>query len=174
MTHKEYVEKYRKFRVQHDNYVRDLTSLSADAIEEKYGDLITCFGECWLNYARDQKFDFNSLYLPRNIEDAEDWYKNWYNSIRTDFNSYESIMTVWKRFDICSDDGSAWFLHIKLNGEYIIYDECGCVVLDPKDTNNELVLSYNLPEYINLVIDLMKVLDVIEMHKHGKGDGDYL
>lgn len=67
---------------------------------------------------------------------------------------------------MCSTCHTRWTLDISLNGSYMIYDEYGQVVIDTLNEHNMYMEYYKLPKCIETVMDLQKVLDVIEMNMH--------
>lgn len=165
MDYSEYVLKYEKLEQEnrelqakelefHNPYTKELRE---HPVSNKH----------WINYARDCGFSFSCLQLPR--KDVENQVE-WYNSLHSDFESYEKLLTVDKEFTICPTCGTRWTLTIRLNGDYAVHNEYGDKVIDTENDDNYYMFYFKLPKYISTVMDLMKVLDVIEMHKHGKGD----
>lgn len=157
MTFTEYKEKYQTIEQEYNSVE---PSAWRDKINSNESNLNPIADPYWINYARDQKFDFRLIHFPRKDD-------SWYDDFHNKFDMYESGITLWKDFFVAE---SRWTLDIQLDGTYLIYDSYGVIIVDPTDANNEYVITYNLPKYIGTVCDLMKVLDVIEMHKHDKGE----
>lgn len=164
MDHIEYESKYKRLEAEY-------TSLKIDKDfqeREHPANSHPVINGDWLDYARDNGFNFNCLKLPRKDD------KEWYDMVHIDFDAYEPFMDIHKEFVICPTCGTRWTLTIRLNGDYAVRNEYGDLVIDTGNKDNYYMFYFKLPKYISTVMDIMKVLDVIEMHKHGKGDVDYL
>ena len=114
----------------------------------------------WLDYARDQKFVFSGLRLPTG-EDTD-----FYESFNGDIYRLVELLTIYKDFIICPTCGTRWTLDISISGEYGVYDQCGNVILDPKDESSSDMKYYKLPKRIETVMDLQKIIDFIEINTH--------
>ena len=155
MDYSEYVLKYEKLEQEN----KELKAKGSKELREH-----PVSNESWINYARDCGFSFLCLQLPR--KDRIDQ-SGWYESVHSDFDYYEDLMTIDKEFTICPTCGTKWTLQIRLNGDYAVFDQCGTVVIDTSNPDNKYMFYYKLPKYISTVSDLQKILDVIEMCKHG-------
>lgn len=114
----------------------------------------------WLDYARDQKFIFSGLRLPSNSN------FDFYGCFGGDVQHLVSLLTIYKDFIICPTCGTRWTLDISLNGSYGVYDQCGSIIIDTSNEHNSYMEYYKLPKRIETVMDLQKVIDVIEMNMH--------
>ena len=114
----------------------------------------------WINYARDQKFNFSGLRLPSNSN------FDFYGCFGGDVQHLVSLLTIYKDFTICPTCGTRWTLDISLNGSYGVYDQCGSIIIDTLNEHNKYMEYYKLPKRIETVMDLQKVIDVIEMKMH--------
>lgn len=162
MDYSEYVLKYEK--LEQENKALKAKELAFENPYTKELREHPVSDKHWINYARDCGFSFSCLQLPRKDVESQ---IGWYNSLHNDFESYEKLMTVDKEFTICPTCGTRWTLQIQLNGDYAVFDQCGTVVIDTNNQDNKYMFYYKLPEYISTVSDLQKILDVIEMCKHG-------
>lgn len=114
----------------------------------------------WINYARDQKFNFCNLKLPH--EEDDDMFKSIFDNIN--IHELTELMTINKDFIICKNCGTRWTLDIQLNGTYEIYDECGVVITNFESDGP--LSAYGLPRRIKTVKDLMYIIDVIKCNSH--------
>ncbi len=114
----------------------------------------------WLNYARDQKFNFSGLRLQPDSD------FDFYGCLGSDVQYLVSLLTIYKDFTICPTCGTRWTLDICINGNYGVYDQCGNIIVDTSNEHNSYMEYYKLPKRIETVMDLQKVLDVIEMNMH--------
>ena len=156
MNDLDYKDKYQRLE---DEYIcltvkRDIAELESELANHPKVDMR------WLDYARDQKFVFSSLRLPT----AEN--SDFYDSFNGDIYHLVELLTIHKDFMICPTCFTRWTLDVSISGEYGVYDQCGNVVIDPTDENNHYVNYYKLPKHIETVMDLQKVIDVIEIHTH--------
>lgn len=159
MTYQELKNKYYNLENEYKQIEID-HKLFKNPFEKKLNEH-PCQDTNWIDYARDQKFNFSCLILP--CEDDTDWYK----CVHRDFEEYLKLMTIHKCFTICKNCGTRWTLDIQLDGKYIIYDQCGKKIVDfEKDESDGIASLYELPRRIRKVQDLMYVIDVIECNSH--------
>ena len=156
MNFDEYREKYQRMESEYLGLKikQDIENRESDASKHPKAN------KDWLNYARDQKFNFSGLRLPQSSDSS------FYEYLNGDVQHLVSLLTVQKEFIMCPTCGTRWTLDISLNGSYMAYDECGQVVIDTLNEHNKYMEYYKLPKYIETVMDLQKVLDVIEMNMH--------
>ena len=160
MNHTEYIAKYEKLDSEYRDlkFDRYMTMLNHPASKHP------AESDNWIDYARDNGFTFSNLKLPRKGDELL------YEMVHGNFDEYEPFMDIWKEFMMCKKCGVTWTLLIRLNGDYDVYNETGSKVIDPEKDENYYMKYYKLPKYINTVLDLMKILDVIEMSKHSEGE----
>lgn len=156
MNFDEYREKYQKMESEY------LDLKIKQDIENRESDLSKHpnVNKDWINFARDQKFNFSGLELPNSSDSS------FYKYLNGDVQHLISLLTVQKEFIMCPTCLTRWILDISINGSYMIYDGCGQVVIDTLNEHNMYMEYYNLPKYIETVMDLQKVIDVIEMNMH--------
>lgn len=156
MNFDEYREKYQRMESEYlDLKIKqDIENRESDASKHPK------VNKDWLNYARDQKFNFSGLRLPPNSD------FDFYGCLVSDVQYLVSLLTIYKDFTICPTCGTRWTLDISLNGSYGVYDQCGQIVIDTSNEHNSYMEYYKLPKRIETVMDLQKVIDVIEMNIH--------
>jgi hypothetical protein len=156
MNFDEYREKYRRMESEYPGIKigQDIENYESDL--SKHPNV----NKDWLNYARDQKFNFSGLRLPPDSDSS------FYEYLNGDIQNLISVLTIQKEFTMCPTCFTRWILDISLNGNYNVYDECGQVVIDTLNEHNKYMEYYELPKCIETVMDLQKVLDVIEMNMH--------
>ena len=161
MTRIEYKEKYRKLKEEYEAVPEKEWIDKFNRGEKNLNPFADLY---WLDYLRDQKFSFDHLHFPKQ---GSSWYDDFHNRF---FEVYADALTVYKEYVMERQHKSKWVIDIKLNGDYIIYDDFGVVIVDVSDSENTFVEMYSLPKNIGCVADAMRVVDFVEMHKHGKGD----
>lgn len=156
MNFDEYREKYQKMESEYLGLKikQDIENRESDVFKHPKVD------KDWLNYARDQKFNFSGLRLPQSSDSS------FYEYLNGDIQHLISLLTIYKDFTICPTCGTRWTLDISLNGSYGVYDECGQIVIDTSNEHNKYMEYYKLPKRIETVMDLQKVIDVVEMNMH--------
>ena len=164
MNYSELKDKYYNFDREHKTL--EVESRLVDNPVAKKLKEHPCQNENWINYARDQKFDFSCLHIP--CEDDGEFFKAFHENIDT----YLEMLSVHKRFAICKHCGTYWTLDIQLTGNYMIYDAYGKMLVNldkesDKNQNEHGILSYyDMPKRIKTVRDLMYVIDVIQCNSY--------
>ena len=162
MDYSEYVLKYEKLEREYEELkYKELTFENPYTVQLENHPFNN---KDWLDYAKDCGFSFKCLQLPRN--DIENQ-RSWYEFVHQDLEDYLKLLTVNKKFIVCPCCMTTWDICIQLTGEYTAYDKYGDIAIAPSNENNKYMFYYKLPEYISTVSDLQKILDVIEMCKHG-------